>query len=90
MGTESEWCGTRVENWLRKHYEDVQRDRNHFPDFRVGKDLAVEVTALKTLGRRIPRASKLLICGLFQEGRVLAQDGHGEYLQKIYPKASSE
>ena len=25
-------------------------------------------------GRRIPRASKLLICGLFQEGRVLAQD----------------
>ena len=26
-------------------------------------------------GRRIPRASKLLICGLFQEGRVLAQDG---------------
>ena len=27
-----------------------------------------------TKGRRIPRASKLLICGLFQEGRVLAQD----------------
>ena len=26
---------------------------------------------------RIPRASKLLICGLFQKGRVLAQDGHG-------------
>ena len=25
---------------------------------------------------RIPRASKLLICGLFQKGRVLAQDGH--------------
>ena len=25
--------------------------------------------------RRIPRASKLLICGLFQKGRVLAQDG---------------
>ena len=50
MGTESEWCETRVENWLHKHYEDVQRDRNHFPDFRVGKDLAVEVTALKTLG----------------------------------------
>ena len=24
---------------------------------------------------RIPRASKLLICGLFQKGRVLAQDG---------------
>ena len=23
----------------------------------------------------IPRASKLLICGLFQKGRVLAQDG---------------
>ena len=23
---------------------------------------------------RIPRASKLLICGLFQKGRVLAQD----------------
>ena len=38
---------------------------------------------------RIPRASKLLICGLFQKGRVLAQDGtlkgspgeqHGEKL----------
>ena len=26
---------------------------------------------------RIPRASKLLICGLFQKGRVLAQDGVG-------------
>ena len=25
---------------------------------------------------RIPRASKLLICGLFQKGRVLAQDGY--------------
>ena len=25
---------------------------------------------------RIPRASKLLICGLFQKGRVLAQDGN--------------
>ena len=25
--------------------------------------------------RGIPRASKLLICGLFQKGRVLAQDG---------------
>ena len=25
---------------------------------------------------RIPRASKLLICGLFLKGRVLAQDGH--------------
>ena len=24
---------------------------------------------------RIPRASKLLICGLFLKGRVLAQDG---------------
>ena len=24
---------------------------------------------------RIPRASKLLICGLLQKGRVLAQDG---------------
>ena len=24
---------------------------------------------------RIPRASKLLVCGLFQKGRVLAQDG---------------
>ena len=26
---------------------------------------------------RIPRASKLLICGLFLKGRVLAQDGVG-------------
>ena len=28
---------------------------------------------------RIPRASKLLICGLFQKGRVLAQDGEAEH-----------
>ena len=28
---------------------------------------------------RIPRASKLLICGLFQKGRVLAQDGDNRY-----------
>ena len=28
---------------------------------------------------RIPRASKLLICGLFQKGRVLAQDGKRTY-----------
>ena len=35
-------------------------------------------TARNTLdSARIPRASKLLICGLFQEGRVLAQDGVG-------------
>ena len=27
---------------------------------------------------RIPRASKLLICGLFLKGRVLAQDGMAE------------
>ena len=47
--TESAWCETRVENWLREHYDDVQRFQNQFPDFRVGQDLAVEVTALKTL-----------------------------------------
>ena len=47
--TESAWCETRVENWLRDHYDDVQRLPNQFPDFRVGQDLAVEVTALKTL-----------------------------------------
>ena len=28
---------------------------------------------------RIPTASKLLICGLFQKGRVLAQDGKRTY-----------
>ena len=28
---------------------------------------------------RIPRASKLLICGLFQKVRVLAQDGLGQF-----------
>ena len=33
------------------------------------------MTIRQPKGRRIPRASKLLICGLFQEGRVLAQDG---------------
>ena len=32
---------------------------------------------------RIPRASKLLICGLFQKGRVLAQDGQSSaYLSR--------
>ena len=30
---------------------------------------------------RIPRASKLLICGLFQKGRVLAQDAVGRHDQ---------
>ncbi len=35
----------------------------------------VSPTARNTLdSARIPRASKLLICGLFQKGRVLAQD----------------
>ena len=34
-------------------------------------------------GRRIPRASKLLICGLFQEGRVLAQDGVGSCRREL-------
>ena len=33
---------------------------------------------------RIPRASKLLICGLFQKGRVLAQDGN------TYPTAMAD
>ena len=33
---------------------------------------------------RIPRASKLLICGLFQKGRVLAQDGQGREIAKFY------
>ena len=47
--TESEWCETRVQNWLRWHYDDVQRLPNQFPDFRVGPHLAVEVTALKIL-----------------------------------------
>ena len=28
---------------------------------------------------RIPRASKLLICGLFHKGRVLAQDGVSDH-----------
>ena len=42
---------------------------------------------------RIPRASKLLICGLFQKGRVLAQDGvaarkaYGELVAKWTPLA---
>ena len=37
------------------------------------------MTIRQPKGRRIPRASKLLICGLFQEGRVLAQDGERFY-----------
>ena len=32
---------------------------------------------------RIPRASKLLICGLFQKGRVLAQDGDHNPLTRV-------
>ena len=36
----------------------------------------VSLAARNTMdSARIPRASKLLICGLFQKGRVLAQDG---------------
>ena len=35
---------------------------------------------------RIPRASKLLICGLFQKGRVLAQDGLATALTDIEPR----
>ena len=33
---------------------------------------------------RIPRASKLLICGLFQKGRVLAQDEVAKGSKKMY------
>ena len=34
---------------------------------------------------RIPRASKLLICGLFQKGRVLAQNGvHWHNTQRLF------
>ena len=36
---------------------------------------------------RIPRASKLLICGLFQKGRVLAQDGVQTILDLEEPTA---
>ncbi len=40
----------------------------------------VSPTARNTLdSARIPRASKLLICGLFQKGRLLAQDGIEAY-----------
>ena len=39
---------------------------------------------------RIPRASKLLICGLFLKGRVLAQDGEAlEAAAKLF-KAAAE
>ena len=34
---------------------------------------------------RIPRASKLLIYGLFQKGRVLAQDGVADGTVRSYP-----
>ena len=34
---------------------------------------------------RIPRASKLLICGLFLKGRVLAQDGVADGTVWSYP-----
>ena len=33
---------------------------------------------------RIPRASKLLICGLFQKGRVLAQDGDRSQAKRYF------
>ena len=36
---------------------------------------------------RIPRASKLLICGLFQKGRVLAQDGVQSLRQLVFVAA---
>ena len=39
---------------------------------------------------RIPRASKLLICGLFQKGRVLAQDGHHACLISSFVRAPGE
>ena len=50
-----------------------------YPAYRSGRG----ASAIKCLrparntldSARIPRASKLLICGLFQKGRVLAQDG---------------
>ena len=57
---ESEWCETRVEQWLRKHYEKVQRFDNQFPDFRVAWDLAVEVTALKALAPSGGRSTETL------------------------------
>ena len=39
---------------------------------------------------RIPRASKLLICGLFQKGRVLAQDAiRSEWLPDFAPAYTS-
>ena len=43
----------------------------------VGLSLATRSPAARNTlaSARIPRASKLLICGLFQMGRVLAQDG---------------
>ena len=48
----------------------------------------VSPTARNTLdSARIPRASKLLICGLFQKGRVLAQDG--ELPRKGWPCSCS-
>ena len=38
---------------------------------------------------RIPRASKLLICGLFQKGRVLAQDGGNLSVTQVRTKSCS-
>ena len=46
----------------------------------------VSLAARNTLdSARIPRASKLLICGLFQKGRVLAQDGMMEEVARCQP-----
>ena len=39
---------------------------------------------------RIPRASKLLICGLFQKGRVLAQDAIGSIIAEAMEKVGKD
>ena len=74
---------------LRTHVFWSWRACNHFDYCKVGKACLcllfihppahgseVSPAARNTLdSARIPTASKLLICGLFQKGRVLAQDG---------------
>ena len=69
--------------WVNRQQQDVidyqQEENRVVPSiFSSASPWVSEVSpaARNTLDfARIPRVSKLLICGLFQKGRVLAQDG---------------
>ena len=54
----------------------LESDQIKLDHYRIlAQDAEASPAARNTLdSARTPRASKLLICGLFQKGRVLAQD----------------